>query len=340
MSGEVRVSDLLLENPPRALYSRLASAPSLSKKAWTDAYHPISNPTVHLATLNGVNGFLALDQYQADSIYSTDGSDIDRLDKSAYRLNYLDRVDIQTEGDVERDFYQNFALPVSLAWQKEGHFLQRSLSGPPGPTNSNKTVDHLYSWQVGGRGGNERCQVIGEMKQWGVVIVDEWYGVKEKKDITTRLGKEIRAYASEYKCPQVFVYDGIHLLIVQFKAKDANQIKSADCPVDCCILARAPEDAQQCAARYALYRLVWRGWIRMTGEWSVEIPVSLDGWDRKFRFWSGRPYWEQGRIKEMIHPNGYQRRFDGVAWHWVDANEQDVKDANGVIIWDSLQSWP
>ncbi|KAF7870020.1 hypothetical protein EAF04_004804 [Stromatinia cepivora] len=193
MSGIVRVSYLLQEHPPRASYARLSPAPSLSRKAWVDAYHPISNPTIHPPTLNGVNGFLAVDQYQADSIYSTDGSDIDRLDKSVYPMNHLNLTVIQTEGDTERDFYQTFALPISLAWDNGYQFLQRTLSGPPGPTNSNKTVDHLYSWQVGGRGENERCQVIGEMKQWGVIIVNEWLGVKEKKDITTRLGKEIRA---------------------------------------------------------------------------------------------------------------------------------------------------
>lgn len=192
MSGIVRVIDLLLESPPRALYSRLASAPSLSKKPWTDTYHPILNPTIHMPTVNGVNGFLASDQYQADSIYTTDSSDTDRLNKPAYRLNYLDRVDIQSEGDVDRDFYQNIALPVSLAWQKNGQFLQRSLSGPPGPTNTNKTVDHLYSWQVGGVANNERCLVIGEMKQYDVISVDEWTGVKAMEDITKRLGREIR----------------------------------------------------------------------------------------------------------------------------------------------------
>lgn len=194
MSNTMRIGDLLLESPPPASYARLGSGPSLSRKSWTDNYLPITNPNIYVPTLDGVHSFLALDQYtpNSNSIYTTDASDIDRLDRSAYRLNYLDRIDIQSEGDVDRDFYQNFALPVSLAWQKNGQFLQRSLSGPPGPTHTDKTVDHLYSWQVGGVAENERCQVIGEMKQYDVIIVNEWTGAAEKKDITKRLGREIR----------------------------------------------------------------------------------------------------------------------------------------------------
>lgn len=138
------------------------------------------------------------------------------------------------------------------------------------------------------------------------------------------------------------MYDGKHLLIVQFKAKDVDEIKSPNCSIDCCILARTLEIAQ-CTARYALYRLVWRGWMRMTGEWSNNIPFSLSGWDRKFRFWSGRPYWEnqQTHAKEMTHPHGYYRIFAAMTnmWYWVDANGNVVLDANGNTAWDSFKSW-
>lgn len=149
-----------------------------------------------MPTLDGVNRFLASDQYSPSSnsiMYTADPSDIDRLDKPAYRLNYLSPIVIQSEGDVERGFYQNLALPVSLAWQRNNHFLERSLSGPPGPTSVKYTVDHLYSWQVEGIGAKEGCQVIGEMKQWDVIQIDEWEGRVERSPMTIRLGKEVRA---------------------------------------------------------------------------------------------------------------------------------------------------
>lgn len=124
------------------------------------------------------------------------------------------------------------------------------------------------------------------------------------------------------------MYDGKHLLIVQFKAKNVEDIKSANCAVDCCILARTPDNPNECAARYALYRLVWRGWMRMTGKNSENIPLSLAGWDRKFHYWSGEPFWENQQIhtQEMMHPNGYVRLFSTAAkrWYWVDIAQNTV----------------
>jgi hypothetical protein len=191
----VTVVDLLQEHPPEAFYGRFTSGPSLSRKPWTDAYHPISDPTVHVPTLDGVNQFLASEQYivNSNSFYTADPSDHDRLDKRAYPLNYLDCVHIQSEADVTRDFHQNLSLPVSLAWQKRGDFLERSLSGPPGPSSTDKTVDHFYSWQVEGVAADERCQVIGEMKQHGVIDINQWEGREAKSSMTKKLGRELRA---------------------------------------------------------------------------------------------------------------------------------------------------
>ncbi|ESZ89455.1 hypothetical protein SBOR_10161 [Sclerotinia borealis F-4128] len=182
------------------------------------------------------------------------------------------------------------------------------------------------------------------MKQPGVILVNEWEGRNPQRDITKILGKELRAYAYEYKCPQVFAYDGIHLLVVQFKAKDDEDIKSLHCRVDCCILARTPEGAQ-CTARFALYRLAWRGWMRMIGVWSADFHVSIVGWRREFRYWSGRPGWvneQDPRRKELDHPDGYMRRFDLTkkAWYWVDVQRNPVLDVYGNTIWDSIQSLP
>ncbi|PQE14730.1 hypothetical protein CJF30_00011051 [Rutstroemia sp. NJR-2017a BBW] len=72
-----------------------------------------------------------------------------------YPLNNLRKVYIQQEGDTVRDFFQNIAFPVSLAWNGD-HFLERSESGTPGPTDHNKTDDHLYSWKLAGSMESER----------------------------------------------------------------------------------------------------------------------------------------------------------------------------------------
>lgn len=81
--------------------------------------------------------------------------------------------------------------------------------------------------------------------------------------------------------------------------------------------------------------------MRMTAQFSSHMPVSLGGWEREFRFWSGRPRWVNivTRAKEMDHPLGCMRRFDGQSWFWVDADGNNLFDGDGNVLWDSLVSW-
>ena len=139
----------------------------------------------------------------------------------------------------------------------------------------------------------------------------------------------------------MFVYDGFNLLILQFKASSRNDIKEANCRVDCCILPRSSAVPGVCNARYGLYRLVWRGWMRLAAVASQHIPVSLNGWEREFRYWSGRPTWINEinrRVKELDHPDGYRRIFDTAnrAWYWAHLNGAPVQDANGTRVWDTV----
>jgi hypothetical protein len=149
---------------------------------------------IRLCTYRPLNQFLAKDQQsQNSSIYTRDPTDRDRLARQVHPLNSLDYIHIQQEGDVVRDFMQNIAGPVSLAWQRYGHFIERSESGPPGPANNvTKTVDHLYSWQPNGFPGYERCQAIGELKKATIIKIHEWSGDGPKSELTKRLGKEMR----------------------------------------------------------------------------------------------------------------------------------------------------
>lgn len=327
MSTTVR--DVLSQHVPgHVVYSRLAVNASLSKKPWTDTYPPILNPTVRASTYDSINQFLGLEQYllpnpAISALYTTDASESGRLERHIHPLNSLSKVYIQQEGDTVRDFFQNIAFPVSLAW--DGAFFQeRSESGTPGPTHHNKTVDQLYSWTVAGSMESERCEVIGELKQHGVIEPDEWNGGKEKSNMTQRLGKEIRGYAYLYDCPQVFVYDSVHLLMVQFHAKNKEGIRSVNCTIDVCCVPRSSADPNMCTARYGLYRLVWRGWIRLIATKAENPAVSLGGFTREFEYWSGRPFWrdEVDRHKELNHPDGYYWMFDIASnqWYWNDGN--------------------
>jgi hypothetical protein len=104
---------------------------------------------------------------------------------------------------------------------------------------------------------------------------------------------------------QVFVSNSVHLLILQFRAPNKDQIQSQECLVDCCIISREQLFPEQCTIQYALYRLAWRGWMRLsatlTGQSSTRRPldVALDGVSRVYEWWSGRPAW-------AVAPRRYQ----------------------------------
>jgi hypothetical protein len=128
-------------------------------------------------------------------------------------------------------------------------------------------------------------------------------------------------------------------LIVQFKARDKEEIKDRRCIIDCCILPRASVDPHACTARYGLYRLIWRGWMRMAG---IGDPVSLGGLDREFRYWSGTPCWSVpgSQQKFLEHPDAYQRKFDLTeqAWYWENFDGTPVT-IDGRTVWDTGRVW-
>lgn len=141
----------------------------------------------------------------------------------------------------------------------------------------------------------------------------------------------------------MFVYGGDFLLLVVFKASHKDDIKN--CQVDVCVVPRATVDQAICSARYALYRLVWRGWMRATAERSSQIAREMNGWYREFDWWSGRPTWgprdpAQG-IRGVDHPAGIVRMFDSRygRWYWEDVHGNQVLDVVGVVAWDSIQCW-
>lgn len=131
-------------------------------------------------------------------------------------------------------------------------------------------------------------------------------------------------YAAEYRCPQVFLFDSNTLVIAQFKARNPDEIESGDCPIDCCVIPREDDGtvADLVTMQYALYRLAWRGWIRLCASLEVrqnssgdlvrtKIHLSFDGYTRKYKYYSGRPFWvdEYGRPHGHQHPNGFYREF-------------------------------
>ncbi|KAH7633187.1 hypothetical protein B0T09DRAFT_300967 [Sordaria sp. MPI-SDFR-AT-0083] len=132
----------------------------------------------------------------------------------------------QTEGDTVRTFYTHVSHPIQLAFQtNHGSFIvQRSESGPLGPTQVSQTID--FTWGCG-----EHCLMIGELKRHGIIDRKRWTGERPPDGNRIGLGKELRAYCHKYKCFAASVFDGQHLLILVFHAQTVQQIREQDCEI-------------------------------------------------------------------------------------------------------------
>lgn len=151
-----------------------------------------------------------------------------------------------------------------------------------GPTPGTELVDYQLTWP--GRGDHllERAATIGEFKKPSAIEYDEWLGRYIPTPLTVALQKDIRGYvikssfslqsgayqqkryAYHYDCPQVFIYDSIYLVIVQFKALNREEIKHPQCSIDCWVIPRQLLKRHQCTIQYGLYQLAWRGWMRLS----------------------------------------------------------------------------
>ena len=65
-----------------------------------------------------------------------------------------------------------------------------------------------------------------------------------------------RSYAHKYRCPQIFCFDGVYLLMLQFRInKSVDDIRLTGCAVDCWVVPRE-NHGRGCTLRYALYRFL------------------------------------------------------------------------------------
>lgn len=138
----------------------------------------------------------------------------------------------------------------------------------------------------------------------------------------------------------MFVYDSVCLLLIQFRAKDREAIKSESCQIDTWLVPRHrhlnnnPNAGSNATMRQAFYNLIHRGWIRQIGQLSQRQPVSIGGFTREFEYWSGRPVWRNSanlREKHYNHPQGYHRLYNqgSRAWYWAD-------EGNNFVSWDTI----
>ncbi|KAJ5668738.1 hypothetical protein N7462_009808 [Penicillium macrosclerotiorum] len=270
--------------------------------------------------------------------------------------NVLPPVDLAFSGSSALSRPASGAEPIPAA----PRLWSRSLMAARGSTSAAKIVDYQMTMSHPER-SLESAAMIGQMKYPRTISRREWEFKQSPSELSIHLGRELRAYglislisllpdlfsnlrlytqltklkknryACEYQCPQVFAFDVKTLLIVQFRATSPAAISRRDCPVDCCVVSREMNafDTDQCTMQYALYRLAWRGWLRLSAtlEFTEEDrltestvtsvlavpapkPLVMDGFTRQYEYWSGCPIWVDHRgYPSRRHPSGHRRHF-------------------------------
>lgn len=166
-------------------------------------------------------------------------------------------------------------------------------------------------------------------------------------------------YACTYRCPHVFAFDGCNLVIVQFKASRFDDILQANCRIDCCVIPHpiGRGIAGLCTMQYALYRLAWRGWVRLCATTECvqdrrsgrlirsKREVIIDGRERDYRGYSGEPFWRDVNGDLCNPPRGWWRDFanrsyqrqDGSwksngYWFWTNGRDE-IKDTSNCLLY-------
>ncbi|OAA65095.1 serine/threonine-protein kinase Sgk2 [Akanthomyces lecanii RCEF 1005] len=91
-----------------------------------------------------------------------------------------------------------------------------------------ETVDVGYSVSPAGQRAHRRHIVVGEFKRC-LISPDQW---QDGKLLGSQRSFSQEGYAFQYACPQIFCFDGAHLLMLQFRARSVSDIQDANCPVD------------------------------------------------------------------------------------------------------------
>lgn len=106
---------------------------------------------------------------------------------------------------------------------------------------------------------------------------------------------------------------------MRFNARDREHIRRADC-----IASILYVDTTSTSMPYWIDRLAAEGLERQRS--LMAQPVSLDGYDRRFRYYDGKPFWERGQEVSWDHPRGYIRRFINEEWWWYLNGQARVLD--------------
>ncbi|KAK0610025.1 hypothetical protein B0T17DRAFT_593855 [Bombardia bombarda] len=302
---------------------------SASSKDWANKYHPISNLIVRTSVDN--NGITWADF--GGSFLPTLRDDEVRLSLPANRPNRrIWRMDM--EADAAAWFHTEVSNVVLAGWIEQPTVLQASEMKALDENNVKEIVDTTYS--IGIKRHERVPMVIGEFKR-GLIDRWGWQGGRLSA-VQQNLSRELRGYAYKYSCLQMFCFDGMTLLILQFRAVKIDHMRDAKLAVDCWVIPRENEGGT--TLRYALYRLLAQGFRRCQGLSAELAEVGGVLPDRR-EFFSGVPLWlAKDKKLERRHPYGYYRDvYIGSGRLYWAYEDKAITDQQGSWVWDSVGFW-
>ncbi|KAF5022085.1 hypothetical protein F66182_5860 [Fusarium sp. NRRL 66182] len=226
---------LILQNPTNPVNNPLYTTGS--DKVWARQYKPMKNIIPRTAVspdgvfhANFEDAFLPL--LEDDSL---------RLRQRALPPNKR-QWRLETEADCENWFNTEIVNVVLAAWHGFPMMMQSSHVKPLVAEQIPENVDFTFSVKFG---GSRRAVAIGEIKR-NLIAPEVWQGADLSRSGQSKLSQELRGYAHKYECPQVFCFDGKTLVLLQFRADKADDIKEENCPIDCWVI---PVKGSSCSIR-------------------------------------------------------------------------------------------
>ncbi|KND88037.1 hypothetical protein TOPH_07337 [Tolypocladium ophioglossoides CBS 100239] len=281
---------------------------SATDKEWAERYNFIKADRSRLRTSLDASGALVPDWFPLIPMLSDDAT---RRQEVSLRTNTRYLYVLDSEEDGVGYFLTEIVSPVLAKFVHLPGITYHSFG-----SHNGVIVDCAFQW------GGRRI-AIGEYKR-NIINVDAWYNSTfDRIPGQNKLTRELRGYAMEYECPQVFCFDINCLVLLQFRAKKLDDMK--DCDVDYWVFPRreAHDTVPGYPLRDALYRLLVQGIRRLQNE---NLPPPTIGSETSCgrAFYSGEPLWR--------HADGKKHRFQ------PDGYERDAEE-NGQLLWKRDGQW-
>ncbi|KAF1366158.1 hypothetical protein EJ07DRAFT_94579 [Lizonia empirigonia] len=280
-----------------------------SAKPWADNSNDLTNFTLHQST-----------KLEFDNVFGP--LNLDDTNRFGYVIAQAPPIAefVMKEADVARLFHRQVSGVVLQYFMLMLLVMELDQSGPLGMTSFSGVVDTQFLHTA-----TKGLLAIGEFKTPGV-IATEWSPARQAEK-AKMLGRELREYAYQYMCPQVFCYDGAQMLIARFRANNREDIRR--CDGDMFVIPNIA-GADGIPIRYALYRLMVDGLHRLMAATAplvtIAQPVTGLLHTRHFYWFSGEPYWVDGSNTMHSSVTGVVRtamqdNTTGIwRWAWMSQN--------------------